>query len=98
MTTFYFSDDNILFPDDNILLKVLTTNGRLVQGDDMALKKHMLIEKRNVLNEIRANSMSLQELRFFSIYLAKINARDVTTRVVRFSLPEFRRIMTAQPE
>jgi hypothetical protein len=59
----------------------------------MAIKKDLLIEKRNVLNEIRSNSMSLQELRFFSIYLAKINARDMTTRVVRFSLTEFRRIM-----
>jgi len=59
----------------------------------LALKKGLLIEKRNVLNEIRSNSMSLQELRFFSIYLAKINARDTKTRVVRFSLDEFRRIM-----
>jgi len=59
----------------------------------VALKKNFLIEKRNVLNEIRANSMSLQELRFFSIYLAKINSRDISTRVVRFSLEEFRRIM-----
>jgi len=59
----------------------------------MALRKGLLIEKRNVLNEIRSNSMSLQELRFFSIYLAKINARDTKTRVVRFSLNEFRRIM-----
>ena len=46
-----------------------------------------------MLNEIRSNSLSLQELRFFSIYLAKINARDTTTRVVRFSLDEFQRIM-----
>jgi plasmid replication initiation protein len=40
--------------------------------------------------------MSLQELRFFSIYLAKINARDTSTRVVRFSLSDFQRIMEYQ--
>ena len=57
------------------------------------LKKNYLIKKRNVLNEIRANSMTLQELRFFSIYLSKINARDTSTRVVRFSLSDFRTIM-----
>lgn len=59
----------------------------------MALKKNYLIEKRNVLNEIRANSMSLQELRFFSIYLAKINSRDMSTRVVTFPLADFQKIM-----
>ena len=30
-----------------------------------------IVQKRNVLNELRKNSMSLQELRFFSIYLSK---------------------------
>lgn len=30
-----------------------------------------IVEKRNVLNELRSNNMNLQELRFFSIYLAK---------------------------
>jgi len=57
------------------------------------LKKNYLIKKRNVLNEIRANSMTLQELRFFSIYLSKINARDTSTRVVRFAMDDFRAIM-----
>lgn len=37
--------------------------------------------------------MSLQELRFFTIYLAKINARDISTRVVHFSLEEYQKIM-----
>ena len=59
----------------------------------MAVKKSFLIEKRNVLNEIRSNNMLLQELRFFSIYLAKINARDISTRVVRFSIGDFQKIM-----
>lgn len=59
----------------------------------MAIRGNYLIEKRNALNEIRANGMSLQELRFFSIYLSKINPRDIRTRVVRFSLVDFQRIM-----
>lgn len=59
----------------------------------MALKGLELIEKRNVLNEIRNNSMSLQELRFFSIYLSKINARVEQSRVVKFSLEQFCSIM-----
>ena len=57
------------------------------------LKNYYLVEKRNVLNEIRSNNMTLQELRFFSIYLSKINQRDLNTRVVRFSLDDFQTIM-----
>ena len=59
----------------------------------MAIKKNYLIEKRNILNEIRSNNMTLQELRFFCIYLAKINARNVLTRVVRFPMSDFQKIM-----
>jgi len=55
--------------------------------------KNALVEKRNVLNELRDNELTLQQLRFFSIYLAKINARDESTRVVRFTLSDFQRIM-----
>jgi len=59
----------------------------------LTLKNHYLVEKRNVLNEIRSNSMTLQELRFFSIYLSKINQRDINTRVVRFPIDDFKAIM-----
>lgn len=52
-----------------------------------------IVEKRNVLNEIRSNNMTLQELRFFSIYLSKINPRDKATRKVKFPLSDFQRIM-----
>lgn len=57
------------------------------------LNKKYVIKKRNVLNELRANNMSLQELRFFSIYLSKINPADSTTRKVRFPLEDFQKIM-----
>ena len=59
----------------------------------MGLKGTEIVEKSNSLNEIRLNGMSLQELRFFSIYLAKINARDITTRKVTFPLNDFKKIM-----
>ena len=59
----------------------------------MEIKNNYLVEKRNILNEVRSNSMNLQELRFFCIYLARINARDISTRVVRFSLAEYQKIM-----
>lgn len=52
-----------------------------------------LIYKRNELNELRANNFTLQELRFFSIYLAKINSNDINTRLVRFPLQDFQEIM-----
>lgn len=52
-----------------------------------------IVEKRNVLNEIRSNNMTVQELRFFSIYLSKINPWDTNTRKVRFSIDDFKRIM-----
>jgi plasmid replication initiation protein len=57
------------------------------------IEEESLIEKRNVLNEIRENNMTLQELRFFCIYLSKINAREPNTRVVRFTLSDFQKIM-----
>jgi plasmid replication initiation protein len=52
-----------------------------------------IIEKRNVLNELRSNNMTVQELRFFSIYLSKINPWDISTRTVRFPIEDFQRIM-----
>jgi len=58
----------------------------------MSQKKY-LVEKRNVLNEIISREFTLQELRLFSIYLARINAREVSTRVVRFPLEWFYEIM-----
>ena len=52
-----------------------------------------IVQKRNVLNELRAKSFSLQELRFFSIYLSKINPRNIETRVVKFPLSDYQDIM-----
>lgn len=59
----------------------------------MAIKKDYLVQKRHVLNEIRSNNMTIQELRFFSIYLSKINSKDTSTRVVHFPIDDFQKIM-----
>jgi len=57
------------------------------------IKKNYLVKKKNDLNEMRAEKMELQELRFLAIYLCKINKDDELTRYVRFSLDDFQSIM-----
>ena len=52
-----------------------------------------IVQKRNVLNELRSTNLTLQELRFFSIYLSKINPYDKSTRTVIFKLSDFQKIM-----
>ena len=52
-----------------------------------------IVEKQNLLNEIKSNHMTLQEIRFFTIYLSKINSRDISTRLVRFPLSDFVKIL-----
>jgi plasmid replication initiation protein len=60
-------------------------------------KKKMIVEKRNVLNHLKSNYMTLQEARFLCIYLAKINPRKKEeTRRVKFSLKDFVKIMEIQ--
>jgi plasmid replication initiation protein len=59
-------------------------------------RKKLLVEKRNILNDIISREFTLQELRLFSIYLGKINARQQSTRVVRLPLKEFFKIMDLQ--
>lgn len=59
----------------------------------MSIENTYIIEKSSFLNEIRGNNMSLQTMRFLCIYLSKINARDVSTRCVRFPLFDFQKIM-----
>jgi plasmid replication initiation protein len=63
-------------------------------GKLQVLKQDHVIQKSNILNEMRATNMTMQELRFLSIYLSKINKEDSEgTRLVRFELSEFQRIM-----
>lgn len=57
------------------------------------LKENNWIAKSNTLNEIRNNSMTIAQQRFFCIYLSKINPNDESTRLVKFKLSEYVRIM-----
>ena len=57
------------------------------------IHRDFLVTKSNTLNEFRPREMTLQELRFFTIYLSKIDPRDEDTRVVRFSLLDFQAVM-----
>ena len=63
------------------------------QRKPVVLKANNLVEKRNLLNEMKTNHMTLQEVRFFTIYLSKINAREINSRYVRFPLEDFQSIM-----
>lgn len=51
------------------------------------------VQKANSLNQIKCTNMTFPELRFLSIYLSKINQSDISTRVVRFPISEFQRIL-----
>ncbi|MDR2590026.1 MAG: replication initiation protein [Oscillospiraceae bacterium] len=55
---------------------------------NITVKEH-LVEKRNILNEMRAVGWSLQELKFFDLYLSKINSRDLSSRKFKMLLRDF---------
>lgn len=57
------------------------------------LHENLTVQKRNILNELHSNNMTLQELRFFSIYLAKIDSRDSSSKKVIFQIDDFQKIM-----
>ena len=60
-------------------------------------RKRLLVEKRNILNDIISREFTLQELRLFSIYLGHINPRDISSRQVRLTLNQFYKVMDLQP-
>lgn len=53
------------------------------------LKKKSLVIKQNSLNEAKYSNISSEGLKFFAVYLTKIDQRDISTRIVRFTLAEF---------
>lgn len=53
------------------------------------LLKDNLIEKSNILNTLRCGNMGLTELRFFCLYLSKLNARNPEKRTIQMSIAEF---------
>ncbi|MCD7800989.1 MAG: replication initiation protein [Ruminococcus sp.] len=55
----------------------------------MGKKVKYLVEKSNVLNTLNTSNMTLNELRFFLVYLSKINARELSSRKVRINIKDF---------
>lgn len=55
----------------------------------IVIKATNLVEKRNILNEMKSTYFTMQEARIFAIYLSKINPRNLETRVVKFKLEDF---------
>jgi len=51
------------------------------------------VSKSNVLNEVRNNRMNITQIRFFTIYLSKINPKNINSREVTFKLEEYTKIM-----
>jgi plasmid replication initiation protein len=54
------------------------------------------IVKSNALNEVRHTKMTVSQTRLFSIYLSKINPKDIKTREVTIKLDEYAKIMQFQ--
>lgn len=57
------------------------------------LSERNWVYKSNDLNEMRNFKMTPSQLRFFTIYLSKINSKNEETRLVTFKLDQYTRIM-----
>lgn len=55
--------------------------------------KNLDVQKKNLLNELRTQNMTIQELRFFNMYLNKINEDDLEIGTVRFRVEDFKAIL-----
>lgn len=53
------------------------------------IKKNNIITKTNLFNQITADKLTLNQIRFFCVYLSRINPKDVNSRKVTFTLNEF---------
>lgn len=73
-------------------VKEFVSYAKSLQEDEIMSKKGNIIEKQNVLNEIKVH-MTLQENRLFAIYLSRINPRNKETRIVKLKLIDYMVIM-----
>ena len=55
----------------------------------MSKKEKYLIEKSNTLNGMQTTNMGLTELRFFLMYISKLNARNINNRTVSINIKDF---------
>lgn len=62
----------------------------------MVDKINYLVEKSNLLNQLKCPNMTLTELRFFCMYLSKLNAREKNKREVEISIDEFEKLFNVK--
>jgi plasmid replication initiation protein len=63
------------------------------KGNRFELAADNWVNKSNALNEVRNNRMTISQIRFFTIYLSKINPKKIESREVTFRLEEYTKIM-----
>jgi len=63
------------------------------KGNGMVLASDNWVSKSNALNEVRNNRMTISQIRLFTIYLSKINPKDIESREVTFKLDDYTKIM-----
>lgn len=68
-------------------------NKKTEKNKSQVLSEKNWVYKSNEMNEMRNFKMTPSQLRFFAIYLSKINSKDENTRLVTFRLTEYTRIM-----
>ena len=61
-------------------------------NDIKKLSKNYNVTKSYAINNLIENRLTIQELRLFSVYLSRINPKDVNTRKVRFLLDDYLRL------
>ena len=62
----------------------------------MVDKVNYLVEKSNILNQLKCPAMTLTELRFFCMYLSKLNAREKNKRNVEIPIAEFEKLFNVK--
>jgi len=62
-------------------------------GTSLILRDDYIVEKSNILNQMRGRNWTLQELRFLHIFLSKINPREPKKRSVQFLMSELINIL-----
>ena len=61
-------------------------------NDIKKLSKNYNVTKSYAINNLIENRLTIQELRLFSVYLSRINPKDINTRKVRFLLDDYLRL------
>ena len=95
--TFFCTKAHVFARKAHVFLDTVFLICYIVFGDDFMgnseLFKTALVQKKNILNELIAENLSYQEIRFLISYLACINPFDENTHFVKYPLECFKNIM-----